>query len=82
MNIEKEILEIKERNKRVEGDKAWEVSVVRKLIIFFLTYIFAVLWLYEIHEPIFWLKAFVPAVGYLISTFSLAKAKEFWQKNN
>jgi len=38
-NLKKEIAEIKERNKRVEADKAWETSNTRKLIIFVLTYI-------------------------------------------
>ena len=40
MNLEKEILEIKERNKKVELDKTWETSKTRKICIIILTYIF------------------------------------------
>ena len=39
MDIEKEINDIKERNKKVELNKAWETSWTRKLCIMFLTYI-------------------------------------------
>ena len=38
-NLEKEIKEIKERNKRVELDKKWETSYTRKICICVLTYI-------------------------------------------
>lgn len=37
--LEKEIPQIKERNKRVEADKAWETSTSRKIIIAIATYI-------------------------------------------
>ena len=43
--IEKRIEKIEERNKRVEADKAWETSNLRKILIKWLTYVFAVLYL-------------------------------------
>ena len=43
--LEKRVSNIEERNKRVEGDKAWETSTLRKILIIILTYIFAVLYL-------------------------------------
>jgi len=42
MDIEKEIIKIKERNKRVELDKRWETSWTRKICICILTYIVVV----------------------------------------
>jgi len=42
MDIEKEIINIKERNKRVELDKRWETSWTRKICICILTYIVVV----------------------------------------
>ena len=39
MNLEKEIKQIKDRNKRVELDKSWETSWTRKLTIMILTYL-------------------------------------------
>ena len=37
--LENEIVKIKERNKKVELDKAWETSCTRKICICLLTYI-------------------------------------------
>ena len=37
--IEKEIKQIKERNKRVQLDKAWETSFSRKILIMLFTYL-------------------------------------------
>ena len=43
-NLEKEIDNIKNRNKRVELDKAWETSFTRKICIMILTYIVVVIY--------------------------------------
>ncbi len=40
--LEQEIKNIKERNKRVELDKMWETSVTRKIYICILTYVVVV----------------------------------------
>lgn len=81
-NLEKEIALLKQRNLRVEADKAWETSWARKLFIAFSTYILAGVWLVIINDSFPWLKAFVPAVGYLLSTFSLPFIKKWWIKNH
>ena len=36
--LEKRIDDIEKRNKKVEGDKAWETSTLRKVLIVVLTY--------------------------------------------
>ena len=46
---------IEKRNKRVEGDKAWETSTLRKILIIVLTYIFAVL----LHVAVFPALSFI-----------------------
>jgi len=46
MDLEKEIKEIKKRNKKVEMEKAWETSIFRKVIIAILTYLVIVLFFY------------------------------------
>ncbi len=48
MNIEEEILTIKERNKRVEKDKAWERSGLRIVSVCVLTYVVVVITLFII----------------------------------
>ena len=42
--LEKEIIKIKERNKRVELDKKWETSWTRKICICILTYIVVIIY--------------------------------------
>ena len=79
--LESEIEEIKERNFRVEGDKAWEVSWTRSLFIACSTYVIAAVWLLIIKDSLPWLKAIVPAVGYLLSVQSLPFIKRWWLKN-
>ncbi len=81
-NLEKEIEIIKERNFRVETDKAWEVSWTRGLFIAISTYIIAGVWLVIIHDNLPWLKAFVPAIGYLLSVQSLPFVKKWWAKSH
>ena len=78
MELEKEIEIIKERNRRVENDKAWEISFTRKLFIAGSTYIVAGLWLVVIHDTTPWLKSLVPAAGYMLSTLSLPFVKRWW----
>ncbi len=78
MDIEKELQIIKERNRRVETDKAWEVSWTRRLFVTVLTYVVASVWLILINETIWYFKAFVPVVGYILSTLSLPAVKRWW----
>jgi hypothetical protein len=78
MDFEKEILQIKERNKKVESDKAWERSWTRRISIAVFTYVVAEAWLLIISEPHSWLKAFVPVVGYILSTLTLPPIKKYW----
>lgn len=77
-NPESQIAAIVERNKRVEADKAWEVSWIRRITIAVLTYAVAVLFLWLIGNEGFWLNAAVPALGYLLSTLSLPWVKRRW----
>ncbi len=78
--IEKEIEIIRLRNSKVELDKAWEISWARRIFITLITYLIAWVWLVLIHEPKSWLKAFVPVVGYILSTLTLPPLKNWWIK--
>ncbi len=81
IDLQKNIAEIKERNKKVELDKAWEVSFVRRGFISFVTYITAGVWLVTINDSYPWLKALVPAAGFVLSTLSLPPLKKWWLEN-
>ncbi len=77
-----EIDELKERNKRVELDKAWETSITRRVLIMGLTYIVACFWLIHLENDKPFLNALVPMGGYFLSTLSLSFVKEWWVKNH
>lgn len=82
MDIEQEIREIKDRNARVELDKAWEVSWTRRLSIAAMTYIIASIWLNVIRDSVPLLKALIPTAGYLLSTLSLPVIKKWWSNKS
>jgi len=79
--IKKDIQEIKERNTRVEKDKAWETSLSRKILITILTYIVVVLFFYFAELPSPFLNAIVPTLGFVLSTASIPFFKKIWVKN-
>ena len=78
MKIEKEIKLIKERNKKVEADKAWEVSWFRRILIAAMTYIIISIFLIMIDVPLPWLNALVPTAGFVLSTLTLPIIKKWW----
>ena len=76
--IQKDIDLLKERNKRVEADKAWETSVFRVISITLITYIIAlfVMWGIGAENPL--TGALIPTIGYFLSTQSLPIIKRWW----
>ena len=81
-DLENEIAKIKERNKRVELDKAWETSWTRKICICILTYIVVVIYSYLINKNNnIWLSSLVPVIGFTLSTVSLNLVRTVWEKN-
>lgn len=79
--IENRIIKIEERNKRVELDKAWEISFQRKLLIFVLTYLTIGLFMSFINVDRPFLNAIVPSLGFLFSTLSIPLFKNIWIKS-
>lgn len=77
---EEQIQQIIERNKRVEQDKAWEVSLTRRAFIAAVTYLIAWYYLWLIAVPGFYLHAAIPAGGYILSTLSLPWIKRWWTR--
>lgn len=79
--IETELNKIKERNKHVELDKAWETSYTRRLLLMLFTYLAMGLYLWAIKIPRPWLNAIVPAIAFMLSTLTLPFFKKMWIKN-
>ena len=79
-DIVKEIEKIKERNKRVELDKAWETGLTRKVCIMILTYIIVVIYSLLIRKYDYvLLSSLVPVIGFLLSTLSLKYIRKIWE---
>lgn len=80
MDIEKEIIILKQRNAKVEADKAWETSTFRTATIAILIYITVsiVFTILGITKPLW--NAIIPSLGYILSTQSLPFIKRWWIK--
>ncbi len=77
-DLEKEIQKIKERNQRVEADKAWETSWSRKIVIAGVTYLAIALFLLITNFEKPWESAIVPTVGFLLANMSIPLFKNLW----
>ncbi len=79
-DLEKEIDLIKQRNRRVETEKAWETSWTRRIIVLVLTYlVISLFFLFAgVSRP--FINAIVPALAFVLSTASVPIFKNFWLK--
>lgn len=77
--LEKEVIEIKNRNRKVEIDKAWETSATRRALLFIFTYISMGLYMSAIEIDSPWLNAVIPSIGFLLSTLTLPFFKKLWE---
>lgn len=78
-DLESRVAAIEARNKKVEANKAWETSWVRRLSIAILTYIVIVIYLSVIHNNAPFINALVPVVGFLLSTLVMGRIRDLYQ---
>jgi len=76
-----ELAAIHARNAKVEADKAWETSWMRRLIIASATYAIILFFLLSINAPNPYLNALVPTLAYLLSTLTMPFLKQYWLKH-
>ena len=79
--LQKEIEEIKARNRRVETDKAWETSWSRKLLILILTYFVVIIFFSVTNLGNPFINAIVPTIGFFLSTLTIPICKRLWIKH-
>jgi hypothetical protein len=77
-SIKSEIDKIKKRNKKVEIDKAWEISWFRKILIAIITYFLIVIFFYFAKLPKPFLNSIVPALAFVLSTLTFPFFKKIW----
>lgn len=78
--LQKEVEKIKERNKRVEKEKAWETSLIRRLFIAISTYMVMTLVMFSIDVETPFISAIIPTLGYVLSTLSFGIVKKWWME--
>ena len=66
------------RNRRVEADKAWETSWIRRGSIMLLTYAVVVFYLRFVVHISPWINALVPVIGFFLSTLTISLLKQKW----
>lgn len=81
MTTRDEIKRIREWNRKVELDKAWETNWTRRLFIALLTYSVIVIFFYSAGLPKPWIHSIVPAVAFLLSTLMLPVLKRLWSRS-
>jgi hypothetical protein len=76
--MQDDLQSIRQRNARVEADKAWETSWTRRLCIAAFTYVLAAAYMNMTGLGNAAIGALIPTGGYLLSTMSLPFIKHFW----
>lgn len=78
--LEQRIEMIEKRNKKVEIDKDWETSWVRRICIMILTYIIVIIYSYIVRKyDNILLSSLVPVIGFTLSTLSLGLIRKVWE---
>lgn len=77
-DIKKRLLKIEARNRRVELDKTWETSWMRRLLILIFTYVLIGFYMNAVNIDHPWLNAVIPSLGFLLSTLTISWLKSLW----
>lgn len=80
--IEDRIAKLEARNQRVEANKAWETSWLRRGSIMLLTYLTVAFYLHFVVHISPWVNALVPVIGYTLSTLTISHLKTAWLKRH
>lgn len=79
-DVRREVAALKERNARVEADKAWETSLSRAVCVSLLIYATVALALLAIGNENPFLNALIPVTGFVISLQSLPVVERKWKE--
>lgn len=77
-SLTERIAALEARNERVDNDKAWETSWMRRVAIMVLTYLTVVAYFDFVLRVEPWLNALVPVIGFALSTLTIAALKNLW----
>jgi len=77
-DLKKRIEALEERNRRVELDKGWETSLLRKASIIAVTYLVVLGFLVIIKNNQPFINAIIPSIGFMLSTLAVNSLKQYW----
>jgi hypothetical protein len=80
IELEKRIVVIERRNKKVEQDKDWETSILRRLLLILFTYLTIGIYMKFVLNTDPWLNAIIPSLGFYLSTLSLPVFRRVWER--
>lgn len=80
VNLKAEIEKIKERNRRVETDKAWERSKTRNLFIALSSFVLIYIVMRQVNADHPLANAVLASLAYYFSTLSYGALKTWWLK--
>ena len=78
--LESRVKKIEERNIKVESDKAWETSGIRRILLIVFTYTVMGTYMYAIGVKSPLINAIIPTLGFLLSTLTLPFFRKYWEK--
>lgn len=78
LSLEERIQQLEARNLKVENDKSWETSWMRRGAIMVLTYATVAFYLHFVVHIDPWINALVPVIGYTLSTLTVSQLKQRW----
>ena len=78
LTLEERVANLEARNKRVDSDKAWEISWTRRISIMLLTYLTVVFYFRYVAHIDPWFNALVPVIGFFLSTLTVSQLKKYW----
>lgn len=76
--LKREVETIKERNRRVEADKAWETSKTRTTFVAISSFILIYIVMHLVNADHPFTNALISAVAYLLSTSTYGILKSWW----
>ncbi len=79
-SLQSQINELKNRNLKVDANKAWETSKTRKTAIMISTYMTIAIFFVYTNAPNPFTSAIVPTLGFLLSTLALDWIRKIWEK--
>lgn len=76
--LEKDVFKLSSKVKKIQNEKEWHTSIVKKLTHSFITYLFTVSLLYSINYDDYLVDALIPTAVFFVAQFVTPVVKSLW----